>query len=239
MMLENRSILEFLTGDFTFVNERLARHYGIDGVQGSELQRVAATGDRRGILTHGSILLLTSNPTRTSPVKRGKWILDNILGDPPPPPPPNVEELPEDGELLGTLRERMEQHREKESCAVCHRQMDALGFGLENFDAIGAWRTKDGQAAIDPSGSLPGGQDFRGPKELMEILAEQRKSNFVRCLTEKLLIYGLGRGLNLNDRCSVDTIIRQLSENDYRFESLIRAIVTSDPFSMRELIRGA
>ncbi|MGE3780362.1 MAG: DUF1592 domain-containing protein, partial [Pirellulaceae bacterium] len=160
ILRENRSILEFLNADYTYVNQRLARHYGIEDVQGSEFRRVPAHARRAGILTQASILLLTSNPTRTSPVKRGKWILENILGDPPPPPPAAVEELNEDNELLGNLRERMEQHREKESCAVCHRQMDTLGFGLENFDGIGAWRERDGRAEIDPSGTLPGGESF-------------------------------------------------------------------------------
>jgi hypothetical protein len=235
---EDRSVLEFLNADFTFLNERLARHYGIDGVSGEELQRVTLTGQRRGVLTQGSILLITSNPTRTSPVKRGKWILDNILGDPPPPPPPGVEELQEDGELLGSLRERMEQHRAKETCAVCHRDMDTLGFGLENFDAVGAWRERDGQAEINAAGTLPGGVEFRGPQELMQILAEKKSDDFCRCLTEKMLTYALGRGLQPSDRCAVDAILAELRENDYRFSALVNGIVHSDPFLMRELPTG-
>jgi hypothetical protein len=235
---ENRSILDFLNADFTFVNERLARHYGMDGVTGGEFRRVASSEQRPGMLTQASILVLTSNPTRTSPVKRGKWILENILGDPPPPPPPMVEELNEDNELLGTLREKMEQHRENESCAVCHRQMDTLGFGLENFDAIGAWRDRDGRAEIDASGSLPGGRDFRGPKELMSILAKQKSANFSRCLSEKLLTYALGRGLQSSDRCAVDKIIERLKAGEYRFGSLVQAIVHSDPFLYRAATRG-
>jgi hypothetical protein len=235
---DDRSILDFLNADFTFVNERLARHYGMAGVDGSEFRRVSTPDQRRGVLTQASILVLTSNPTRTSPVKRGKWILENMLGDPPPPPPPSVEELNEDGELLGTLRERMEQHREVESCAVCHRQMDTLGFGLENFDAIGAWREHDGGSAIDPSGVLPGGVSFRGPAELMAILADQNAGNFSRCLTEKMLTYALGRGLQSSDRCAVDRILGQLRAAQYRFSGLVLAIVTSDPFLMREAKRG-
>ena len=235
---EDRSVLEFLNADFTFLNERLARHYGIAGVTGDELQRVTLTGQRRGVLTQGSILLITSNPTRTSPVKRGKWILENILGDPPPPPPPGVEELQEDGELLGSLRERMEQHRAKESCAVCHRDMDTLGFGLENFDAIGAWRDRDGRAEINAAGTLPGGVEFQGPQELMQILAEKKSADFCRCLTEKMLTYALGRGLQPSDRCAVDAILAELREHDYRFSALVNGIVHSDPFLMRELPTG-
>jgi hypothetical protein len=231
---ENRSVLEFLTGDFTFVNERLAAHYGIDGVTGESFQRVAVPPQRRGVLTHASILLITSNPTRTSPVKRGKWILDNVLGEPPPPPPEGVAELDGDAETLGSLRERMEQHRADESCAVCHRKMDALGFGLENFDVIGGWRDRDGRFEINPAGSLPGGRDFGTAGELMEILAEEKADDFCRCLTEKMLTYALGRGLQSFDRCTVDDIVMELSENEFRFQSMILAIVTSAPFTARE-----
>lgn len=235
---EDRSVLEFLNADFSFVNERLARHYGITGVKGEEFQRVSLNDQRRGIVTHASVLLLTSNPTRTSPVKRGKWILENILGNPPPPPPPGVAELEEDGELLGSLRERMEQHRTNESCAVCHRQMDTLGFGLENFDGIGAWRVRDGASEIDASGTLPGGRTFHGPRELMKTLADQKGGDFCRCLSEKMLTYALGRGLQSSDRCAVDGIIKQLKDNGYRFSVLIRAIVQSEPFLLREAKQG-
>ncbi|HHK41753.1 MAG TPA: DUF1592 domain-containing protein, partial [Planctomycetaceae bacterium] len=164
---ENRSVLEFLTADYTFVNERLAKHYGISGVRGDSFRRVKLDGRRRGVATHASILAVTSNPTRTSPVKRGKWIMETLLGTPPPPPPaaaPLADD--KDGELLGTLRERMEQHRSNPECATCHVQMDAIGFGLENFDVVGRWREKDGRFPIDPSGSLPGNVAFRGPAEL-------------------------------------------------------------------------
>ncbi|MBX3436439.1 MAG: DUF1592 domain-containing protein [Planctomycetaceae bacterium] len=235
---EDRSVLDLLSADFTYVNSRLANHYGVTGVTGDEFQRVDLPSQRRGLLTHASILLLTSNPTRTSPVKRGKWILENILGEPPPPPPPGVPELEESGQLLGSLRERMEEHRRNESCAVCHRRMDALGFGLENFDAIGAWREQDGRFSIDPSGTLPGGVNFRSPNELVQILVEQKQAEFVRCLTRKLLVYALGRGLSSQDRCSLDTIEEQLAAGGFRFHALIDAIVTSDPFVLRESQKG-
>lgn len=233
---EDRSILDFLGADYTYVNERLAEHYGLDGVTGEQFRRVELPDQRRGILTQASILLITSNPTRTSPVKRGKWILENILGEPPPPPPPDVPELDEAAEVLGSLRERMEQHRANPSCAVCHRQMDALGFGLENFDAVGAWRDKDGRAKIDPSGELPGGIEFGGPAELMQVLIERKKEAFCRCLTEKLLTYALGRGLESSDRCVVNGIVEDLERQDYRFSALVTGIVLSDPFRKREAL---
>ncbi len=237
MIREDRSVLEFLNADFTYVNERLARHYGIPEVTGEEFERVSLGRERRGVLTHASILLLTSNPTRTSPVKRGKWILDNMLSEPPPPPPADVPELEEGAETLGTLREQMEQHRANESCAVCHRTMDALGFGLENFDAIGAWRDKDGQHTIDASGELPGGQAFDGAADLMRILVDEKKDQFCKCLAGKLLVYGLGRGLGSYDRCTVKDCVAIMEKNEYRFSSLVTAIVTSDPFTLREAKR--
>ncbi len=237
VMRENRSVIDFLNADYTFVNERLARHYGIEGVSGSEFRRVLTGTGRRGVLTHASILMLTSNPTRTSPVKRGKWILDNILGEAPPPPPPNVPPLDAEAETFGSLREQMQQHRSNESCAVCHRKMDALGFGLENFDAIGAWRDKDGRFDIDPSGALPGGRQFNGPADLMAILVDEKKNEFCRCLTEKMLSYALGRGLDSYDRCTTKEIVKTLQEDEYRFLTLVTQIVTSEPFTMREAPR--
>src|SRR5207249_5125547 len=170
---EDRSILDFLDADFTFLNERLARHYGVSGVRGDQFQRVHLTSDQRGgVLTMASILTITSNPTRTSPVKRGKWILENIFNAPPPPPPPDAGELNEKKEAResASLRQRMEQHRKNPNCAVCHDRMDPLGFGFENYDAIGAWRAKDGKFDIDPAGELPDGKSFKGPKELKAIL---------------------------------------------------------------------
>jgi mono/diheme cytochrome c family protein len=238
MMNEDRSILDFVDSDFTFLNERLARHYGIPGVKGNQFQRVHLTGDQRGgILTQSAILTVTSNPTRTSPVKRGKWILENILGTPPPPPPPGVPELKEGKELTGTLRQRMEQHRANPNCAVCHQRMDPIGFGFENFDAVGAWRTKDGKSPIDPAGVLPDGKSFKGPKELKSIL-KGKEEEFRRCLTEKLLTYALGRGLEFYDKASVEEISKKLAQKDNRFCVLMVEIVKSDPFQKRRGKRG-
>jgi hypothetical protein len=240
VMKEDRSILDFLDARFTFVNERLARHYGIADVKGEQFQRVALADDRRGgVLTQASILTVTSNPTRTSPVKRGKWILENILGTPPPPPPPGAGELKEskqgaDGE---PLRKRMEQHRTNASCASCHQRMDSLGFGFENFDAIGAWRERDGKLPIDSSGTLPDGQSFQKPQELRAIL-KAKSQGFCRCLTEKMLTYALGRGLEPYDQGAVDQICSRVAKDDYRFSRLVIEIVNSDPFQKRRGKRG-
>ncbi len=234
ILKENRSILELLSADYSFVDARLAKHYGIEGVSGDEFQKVDLQGKRRGMLMHGSILLLTSNPTRTSPVKRGKWVLENLLAEPPPPPPPNVPELGATGVTLGTLRQQMEQHRENPNCAVCHVKMDAVGFGLENFDAIGSWRDADGRDKIDPSGTLPGGRKFNGPLDLVQILVEDKKAEFSRCVTMKMLTYALGRGLGVADRCTVSSIVNKLAEEEYRFATLVKSIVTSQPFTYQE-----
>ena len=226
---EDRSILDLLGAGYTFVNERLARHYGIPGVQGETFRRVSLAGSARGgVLTHASVLAVTSNPTRTSPVKRGKWILENVLGAPPSPPPSGVEALKEGhgNAHAGTLRQRMEQHRTDPGCASCHRRMDPLGFGLENFDAIGGWRTHDGADVIDPSGQLPGGRGFRGPGELQTAL-QTRRDAFARCLTEKMLTYALGRGVDRSDRREVDRIVARLSREGYRFSALVLGIVES------------
>jgi mono/diheme cytochrome c family protein len=235
IMRDDRSVLEFIDADYTFVNERLAKHYGIDGVKGDEFRKVNVVGGQRGgVLTHASVLTATSNPTRTSPVKRGKWILDNILGTPPPPPPPDVPDLTDgkQAELSGSLRQRMEQHRAKTICASCHQRMDPLGFGFENYDAIGAWRTADGKFAIDPSGELPGGKAFKGPAELKTIL-KTRKDAFARCLAEKMLTYAIGRGLENYDRRAVTGIAGDMAKGEYKFTSLVAAIVESDPFLKR------
>lgn len=237
IMREDRSLLEFIDADFTFLNGRLAKHYGIQGIEGDQFQRVSLSEStsRGGILTHGSILTVTSNPTRTSPVNRGKWILEQILGSPPPPPPPDVPELPEEGHTIqsASLRERMEMHRANPDCATCHNKMDPLGFAFENFDAIGAWRVMDGRFPIDPSGTLPGGQSFNGPEELKQILKTQ--DTFVRTFIEKMLTYALGRGLEYFDKCAVDAIYDGLRQNEYRFSTLVIGIVTSDPFLMKQL----
>jgi hypothetical protein len=238
VLREERSILDFLDADYTFVNERLARHYGLTGVKGVSFRKVSLAGTPRGgVLTHASILAVTSNPTRTSPVKRGKWILDNILGTPPPPPPPDVDELKEDGESNGTLRQQMELHRKNPTCASCHQRMDPLGFGFENFDAIGAWRGKEGRHEIDASGVLPDGSTFKGPAELRKILIN-RKDLFAKCLSEKLLTYALGRGMERSDRCHIEAIAKQIAKEEYRFASLIVEIVKSDPFQKRRARGG-
>jgi hypothetical protein len=235
ILTEDRSIFNFLDADFTFVNERLAKLYGISGVTGERFQRVSLADSRRGgVLTQASILTLTSNPTRTSPVKRGKWILENILGTPPPPPPPGAGELSDDKQVVlsGTLRQRMEQHRAKPDCAICHKRLDPLGFGFENFDAIGVWREKEGNFAIDSSGVLPDGRSFRGPAELRAILKTEHQA-FSRCLTEKVLTYALGRGLETYDKCAVDGITAAMAKKDYRITALIVEVCKSDPFQMR------
>jgi len=241
VLREDRSVLEFLDADFSFLNERLAKHYGIGSVQGEQFRRVTFKPEdhRGGVLTHASVLAVTSNPTRTSPVKRGKWILEQILGTPPPPPPPNVPDLKDEKEtkLSGTLRQRMEQHRANPSCAACHARMDPLGFGFENYDAIGAWREKDGTLPIDPSGMLPSGQTFQGPDGLKSIL-KSREKEFTRCLSEKMLTYALGRGVEEFDRCVVDRIVDAMVRDHYRFSSLVIEIVKSEPFQRRKN-RGA
>jgi hypothetical protein len=237
---EDRSVLELLDADYTFANDRLAKHYGLNGVTTSAFQKVRFENDQRGgVLTQGSILTVTSNPTRTSPVKRGKWVLENILASPPPPPPPMVDPLDESPTAAskGSLRERMELHRSKAGCASCHQRMDPLGFGFENFDGIGRWRTVDAGFPIDPAGDLPSGESFKSPKELRNILMKYRE-DFVRCLTEKMLTYALGRGLEYYDKCAVDTIGVELKQNDYRFSALIQSIVKSDPFHRRAGMKG-
>jgi len=238
IMKEDRPITDLIDADFTYLNEKLARFYGIDGVQGDEFRRVAlpAGSLRGGVLTQGSVLLATSTPTRTSPVIRGKWILEQILGTPPPPPPPDVPPLKEQkpADQSAALRVRLEQHRIDPACAGCHELMDPLGFALENFDATGAWRDKDGKFPIDPSGKVRGAdsESFSGPQELKTLLKNNKK--FVRCLTEKMMTYALGRGLEYYDKCAVKKIAEELSANGHRFSALLSAIATSDPFLKRK-----
>jgi hypothetical protein len=235
MLREDRSVLDLLDADYTFVNERLARHYGIPNIYGSHFRRVQLGGHpRRGLLGQGSILTVTSYATRTSPVLRGKWVMENILGAPPPPPPPNVPSLKEKKEdgLALTMRQRLTQHRARPACASCHAQMDPLGFALENFDAIGKWRVTDENAQIDASGVLPDGTAFQGPVELRSILLS-RKEQFARTATEKLLTYALGRGLEYYDAAAVRKIMQQTASSGYRWSSLILEIVRSAPFQMR------
>ena len=237
VMKEDRSIFELIDSDFTYLNDRLASHYGIDGVSGSAFQRVSLDkgSGRGGILTHASILTITSNPTRTSPVNRGKWILEEILGTPPPPPPPDVEELEENQEAItsGSLRERLEKHRAKDECATCHSKMDPLGFALQNFDGIGAWRDLDGNFPIDPTGELPTGETINGPAGLKKVL--KSRETFIRALAEKMLTFALGRGLEYFDKCAVDDICKDLKANGHRFSALLSGVVNSKPFLLSNL----
>ena len=229
---EDRSVRDLLSADYTFVNERLARHYGIPNVYGNHFRRVSVTDEnRRGLLGHASILTVTSQSNRTSPVVRGKWILENLLGAPPPAPPDEVPAL-EATKLEGTLRQRMEQHRRNPVCAACHNVMDPLGFALENFDALGRWRDKDAGLAVDAAGAMPDGTAFDGSAGLRAALLA-RSEVFVSTLTEKLLIYALGRGLEYFDAPAVREIMRVAAKDDDRFSSLILGIVTSAPFQMR------
>ena len=235
VMREDRSILEFLDGAYTFVNDRLAKHYGFEGINGAEFQQVSLAGkNRAGLLTQGSVLTLTSNPDRTSPVKRGKWVMEVLLNQPPPAPPPNVPELAETAKAQPnmTLRQQMELHRENPSCASCHRTMDQLGFGIENFDAIGRWRDRDGSQELDTRGELPGGKSFRGPVELATVL-RSKQCEFGECLAEKMLTYALGRGLEFYDRCATAKILASLKDHDFKFSVLITEIIKSEPFRMR------
>lgn len=239
VMTEDRSVFDFLTGDYTFANARLAKLYGLSGVTGEAFERVSLRDTpRRGVLTQGSVLTLTSNPTRTSPVKRGKWVLENLLGTPPPPPPPNIPSLDEkERKLTGTLREQMEQHRTNATCASCHARMDPIGFGLENFDAIGAWRAKDGEAPIDASGKFAGGDAFAGASDLAALLARKHADEFRRCLAEKLLTYALGRGVEFYDRPATERIMTELRRHEDRFSALVLAVVESFPFQHRRTER--
>ena len=234
LLRENRSVLEFLDSDYTFLNARLAKHYGISGVEGDQFRKVAlANGQRGGLLTQASVLTVSSYPTRTSPVLRGKWILENILGTPPPPPPPDVPELKT--EKIGvdeTLRMQLLKHRASASCSVCHNKMDTLGFALENYDAIGTWRAKDGNFDVDSSGTL-NGKHFDGADGIKKILLERQQGAFLKCLTEKLMTYALGRGLEKYDRPEVSRICNKLAASGYKFQSLLEAIVESLPFEMR------
>ena len=236
LLREDRSVLDLLSADHTFLNERLARHYGIPDVYGSHFRRVELNGEgRKGLLSKGSILAVTSYANRTSPVLRGKWVLENILGTPPPPPPPNIPDLverSEDGKAF-SMRQAMEQHRSNPVCASCHNVMDPLGFALENFDGIGSWRTTDADAPIDASGVLPDGTRFEGPAELQRVLLESKREEFVATATERLLTYALGRGVEPYDAPAVRSIIREAARSDYSWSSLLSGIVKSTPFQMR------
>ncbi len=229
---EDRSIIELLTANYTFINERLARHYGVPNVYGSHFRRITWTDEkRRGLLGQGSILTVTSYPNRTAPTIRGKFLLENILGTPPPPPPPNVPQLQENitKEPPRSVRGRLEQHRANPVCASCHRNMDPLGFALENFDALGRYRTTDGDSPVDPVGVMPDGTALDGPESLRKALVA-RPEQFVETFTEKLLTYALGRGVEAYDRPTVRQIVRRAASHDYRWSAVIIAIAESLPF---------
>jgi hypothetical protein len=231
VMRNDESILNLLDSDYTYLNADLAKFYGISGVEGDQFRRVPLTGNvRGGLLTQASVLAVTSNPTRTSPVKRGKFVLDNLLGTPPPAAPPGVPELKDKKELQGTLRQRMEQHRQDPACAACHQLMDPLGFALENFDAVGRWREQDEGTPIDAKGELPGGLQVDGVLSLRKLLREKYQDRFVRSLIEKTMTYALGRGLDYYDLCAVEKIESELKRNDYRFSTMIFEILRSDAF---------
>jgi hypothetical protein len=235
ILREDRSVLDLLDADYTFVNERLAKHYGISGIYGPDFRRVAVPADaRRGLLGQGSMLLVTSNANRTSPVQRGKWILENVLGSSPPLPPPNVPPLKENtGSAAATsVRERMEEHRSNPVCAGCHKIMDPIGLALENFDGVGAWRTVDSGFKIDSRGQLVDGTSLDGPSSLRKALMS-RPEAFVGTMTEKLLMYGLGRETKYYDMPVVRGIMREAAPDRYRFSTLVMGIVSSAPFQMR------
>jgi hypothetical protein len=239
---EDRSVADLLNTDYTFVNQRLAEHYGMKGIYGNEFRRVAVTDpNRQGLLGQASIMTVTSYPNRTAPTIRGKWVLEQLLGTPPPPPPPNVPALKDDGSTKTlTMRQRMEEHRASPQCAVCHRLMDPLGFALENFDGIGRWRDsagEEGTGQIDASGVLPDGTEFNGPAGLREILVAKRDM-FVETFTERLLTYALGRGVEQYDAPIIRRIVREASADDQRWSSIILGIVNSNPFQMRRVSDG-
>lgn len=236
LVRQDRSVLEMLDADYTFMNERLAKHYGVEGVTGDDFRRVPLKPElkRGGVLTMAGVLTVTAMSSRTSPVKRGKFILDQVLGLPPPPAPADVPALEETKVVTGaTQRERIEKHREDPSCFVCHIRMDPIGLSLENYNAIGKWRDADGPFKIDPSGKLPEGQTIDGPAGLKKVLLEQ-KNDFTRCLVEKMTVYALGRGLGRTDKCTVRDVVESAQKNDYKMSSVILGIVKSDAFQKRK-----
>jgi hypothetical protein len=239
VLRSDRSVMELLTADYTFLNERLAMHYGIETVKGSHFRRVTLENDaRRGLLGKGAILMMTAYPNRTSPVVRGAWILDRLLGTPPSDPPLEVPSLPENkrGQPARTLRARLEQHREKPTCFACHGVMDPLGFALENFNAVGQFRVNDPetQTPIETAGQLPDGTPIGGPDDLRRAIVSRPDHQFVQALTENLMTYALGRTLDYRDMPTVRRIVRQAAADDYRFKSIVLGVVTSDAFRKKE-----
>ncbi|MEO6758220.1 MAG: DUF1588 domain-containing protein, partial [Saprospiraceae bacterium] len=237
ILRENRSALELLSANYTFLNERLAKHYGIPKIYGSQFRRVELTDPNRGgLLGQASVLTVTSPPNRTSVVQRGKWVLDNLLGAPPPPPPPDIPTLEDSskGHKNLTLRAALEKHRANPSCAGCHAVMDPIGFALENYDGIGRWRTQDGGSEIDASGKLPDGTKFIGPPGLKKALTTVRSEEFASTVAERLLTYALGRGVEYYDQPAIRTIVRETKAGEYGMRDLITAVVLSKPFQMRK-----
>jgi hypothetical protein len=239
---EDRGVAELLRTDYTFLNERLAEHYGVKGIYGNEFRRVKLDDPNRyGLLGQASILAVTSYPNRTSPTIRGKWVLEQLLGSPPPPPPPNVPSLKDDATAQKmTMRQRMEQHRANPTCAVCHRLMDPLGFALENYDGLGGWRDSAGPGSgpIDASGVLPDGTPFIGPAGLRDVLMK-KQDMFVETFTERLLTYALGRGVEEYDHTALRKIARGAAADNQKWSSIILGIVNSTPFQMRRASDGS
>ncbi len=234
VLKENRPVSDFLSAKYTFLNERLAKHYGIDGVTGADFRRVELTTDQRGgVLSQAGVLTVSSYAGRTSPVIRGKYVLNNILGTPPPPPPPDVPVLDESAlGVAASMRQQLQAHRANATCASCHAKMDPLGFGLENYDAIGRWRTMDGNFAVDSSGTLPNGKTFSTPAEMRAVLTSQLPE-FSRALIERMLTYALGRGLKPYDDRTIDSINASVAAQGYPFQSMIYEIARSLPFQSR------
>jgi hypothetical protein len=260
-VLRNGSVGDFTDANFSYVNPRMAEYYGLEfegkdpatlykrtpGKRGNAERRqglyddeekwirVELANNRKGLVTHASVLALTSNPTRTSPVKRGKWILENVLGDPPPSAPPNVPSLDQgEHKADASLRERLEIHRSNPSCAGCHKLMDPIGLGLENFDAIGRWRDKDGEASIDAKGELADGRSFEGPTELVTLLSD-KKPQMMENFVTRMLTYALGRGLQRQDKCDIDRIIATANENSQSIRSIVESIILSDAFLQKNI----
>jgi hypothetical protein len=239
-MHQDSSIVNLLTTNYTFVNQRLAEHYGIEGIYGNEFRRISVTDPKRyGLLGQASIMAVTAYPNRTAPTIRGKWVLEQLLGTPPPPPPPNVPALKiDENQKVLTMRQRMEEHRVSPQCAVCHRIMDPIGFALDNFDGLGKWRDNEGEEVIDPSGVLPDGTPFDGPVGLRDVLLSKKRDVFVENFTERLLTYALGRGTEEYDQPVVRKIAREAAANNHRWSAIILSIVKSKPFQMIQT-RGA
>ncbi len=235
LLSSNRSVLDLLDVEYSFINQRLAEHYGIPDIEGNEFRKIDTRPfGRAGVLTHASILTSTSNPARTSPVKRGKFIMENLLGEEPPPPDPAAQPIEDQKDLTGTFRQRLEQHRADPNCAVCHKVMDQLGFALEHFDAVGRYRDTEEGLPIDANGELPDGLRFSNAIELQGTIRNDLRNQFIRCFTEKMLVYATGRGMEYYDECAMDAIMESLQEKDYPMVDLIVLVATSDPFTMKK-----